>query len=105
MGIKFDGTYVKNGSKVIANMKRTDELKDGNSSSGKTLGNIKRGDEIKDGNSSSGKTLCNIKDGKNIRDGNSSSGRTLIKISDAAKKIGTSATGPSTALVWWFFAK
>ena len=27
MGIKFDGTYVKNGSKVVANMKRTDELK------------------------------------------------------------------------------
>jgi hypothetical protein len=45
------------------------------------------------------------KDGKNIRDGSSSGGRTLIKISDAAKKIGTSSTGPSTALVWWFFAK
>ena len=44
-------------------------------------------------------------DGKNIRDGSSSGGRTLIKISDAAKQIGTSATGPSTALVWWFFAK
>ena len=87
MGIKFDGTYVKNGSKVLANMKRTDELKDGTSSGGKTLGNIK------------------VKDGKNIRDGSSSGGRTLIKISDAAKQIGTSATGPSTALVWWFFAK
>ena len=49
--------------------------------------------------------LCNVKDGKNIRDGSSSGGRTLIKISDAAKQIGTSATGPSTALVWWFFAK
>ena len=46
MGIKFDGTYVKNGSKVVANMKRTDELKDGTSSGGKTLGNIKRRDEI-----------------------------------------------------------
>ena len=41
MGIRFDGTYVKNGSKVVANMKRTDELKDGTSSGGKTLGNIK----------------------------------------------------------------
>jgi len=51
------------------------------------------------------RTLCNVKDGKNIRDGSSSGGRTLIKISDAAKKIGTSSTGPSTALVWWFFAK
>ena len=85
MGIKFDGTNVKNGSKVVANMKRADELKDGSSSGGKTL--------------------CNVKDGKNIRDGSSSGGRPLIKISDAAKQIGTSATGPSTALVWWFFAK
>ena len=65
MGIKFDGTNVKNGSKVVAN----------------------------------------IKNGYQLTDGSSSGGRTLIKISDAAKKIGTSATGPSTALVWWFFAK
>jgi len=29
MGIKFDGTAVKDGYKVIGNMKRTDELKEG----------------------------------------------------------------------------
>jgi len=105
MGIKYDGTNVKNGSKVVANMKRTDELRDGSSSNGKALGNIKRREEIRDGSSSNGKALCNVKDGKNIRDGSSRNGRALIKISDAAKQIGTSATGPSTALVWWFFAK
>ena len=104
MDIKFDGTNVKNGSKVVANMSG-DQLRDGFSSGGKVLGNIISQDQIKEGFSSGGKTLCNVKDGKNIRDGFSSGGRTLIKISDAAKKIGTSATGPSTALVWWFFAK
>ena len=58
MGIKFDGTNVKNGSKVVANMKRTDELRDGTSSGGKILGNIKRREEIRDGSSSGGKVLC-----------------------------------------------
>ena len=41
MGIKFDGTEVKDGFKVIGNMKRTDELHEGSSSGGKTIGNIK----------------------------------------------------------------
>ena len=63
MGIKFDGTFVKNGSRVVANMKRNDELKEGSSSGGKTLGNIKRRDEVKLGSSSGGKTVCNVKDG------------------------------------------
>jgi hypothetical protein len=85
MGIKFDGTNVKNGSRVVANMKRSNELREGSSSGGKAL--------------------CNIKDGKNIRLGSSSGGRTQIKLSDAAKSIGTSAQGPSTAMVWWFFAR
>ena len=105
MGIKFDGTFVKNGSRVVANMKRNDELKEGSSSGGKTLGNIKRRDEVKLGSSSGGKTVCNVKDGRNIREGSSSGGRSLVKISDAAKQIGTTQIGPSTALVWWFFAK
>ena len=65
MGIKFDGTNVKNGSRVVANMKRSNEL----------------------------------------REGSSSGGRTQIKLSDAAKAIGTSSQGPSTAAVWWFFAR
>ena len=42
MGIKFDGVIVKNGSKVVGNLKRANELKEGSSSGGKTLGNIKR---------------------------------------------------------------
>ena len=49
MGIKFDGTEVKDGYKVIGNMKRTDELKEGSSSGGKTIGNIKRSNEVKAG--------------------------------------------------------
>ena len=67
MGIKFDGTNVKNGSKVVANMKSSDQLRDGSSSGGKVLGNIKSRDQIRDGSSSGGKVLCNVKDGKNIK--------------------------------------
>ena len=48
-------------------------------------------------------SLCNIKDGENIRLGSSSSGKILIKIADAKKQIGTSQSGPSVALVWWFY--
>ena len=85
MGMKFDGTYFKNGST--------------------TLGNVKDGKNLRDGQSSGGRVLGNVADGKNIRDGQSSAGRTIIKIADAAKKIGTSSQGPTTALVWYFFAK
>ena len=85
MSIKFDGTNVKRGSSTVANLKRSDELREGSSSGGKAL--------------------CNIKDGRYIREGSSSGGRQLIKIQDAAKAIGTSSQGPSTALVWYFFAK
>ena len=42
MGIKFDGTNIKNGSRVVANIKRSRELREGSSSGGKALGNIKR---------------------------------------------------------------
>ena len=103
MGIKFDGTYVKDGFKTIANLKDGKILREGQSSGGKALGNIKSGDIIREKDSSGGKTLCNVKDGKNIRDGQSSGGKQLIKISDAAKKIGASSHRPSTALVWYFF--
>ena len=84
MGMKFDGTYFKNGST--------------------TLGNVKDGKNLRDGQSSGGRVLGNVADGQNIRDGQGH-GRVLIKLSDAAKKIGTSAQGPTTALVWYFFAK
>jgi len=85
MSIKFDGTNVKRGSSTVANLKRSDELREGSTSGGKAL--------------------CNIKDGRYIREGSTSGGRQLIKIQDAAKAIGTSAQGPSTALVWYFFAR
>ena len=88
MGIKFDGTKVKDGSKTIANVYR-DALKEGSSSGGKTLGNIYR-DAIKLGSSSGGKTLCNISRG-DIREGSSSGGKKLISLKDAAKSIGTTS--------------
>ena len=49
MSIKFDGTNVKRGSSTVANLKRSDELREGSSSGGKALGNIKRRDEIREG--------------------------------------------------------
>ena len=85
MAIKFDGTEVKDGWKTVGNLKRTDELKEGSSSGGKTIGNIKRSNEI--------------------REGSSSGGKKLISLSDAAKAIGYSSQGASTALVWWFFKR
>ncbi len=102
MSVKFDGTYIKRGSTTIANMRKTDELREGQSTGGKCLGNIRKTDEIREGQSTGGKCLCNIRDGRYIREGQSTGGRQLIKIQDAAKAVGTSAQGPSTALVWWF---
>ena len=85
MSIKYDGKIIKSGYSVVANTKDGCNLRKGSSGGGPVIGNIK--------------------DGKNIRDGQSSGGKVLIKISDAAKKIGSSSVGPSTALVWWFIAK
>ena len=36
MGRKSDGTNVKNGSKIVANMKRSNELREGSPSGGRT---------------------------------------------------------------------
>ena len=105
MSVKFDGTNVKRGSSTVGNLKSGDILREGSSSGGKALGNIKSRNLVRDGSSSGGKALCNILDGRNIREGSSSGGRQLIKIQAAAKAIGTSAQGPSTALVWYFFAR
>ena len=102
MGIKFDGIKVKDGGRTLANLYR-DTLKEGSSTGGKSLGNIYK-DAIKLGSSSGGKTLCNVYRG-DIREGSSTGCRKLISLKDAAKKIGTSVQGPSTALVWWFFGK
>ena len=102
MGLKFDGRYLKDGGKTLANVYR-DALKEGSSSGGKTLGNLYR-DIVKEGSSSGGKSLCNISRG-DIKEGSSSGGRKLISLKDAAKKIGSSGQGPTVALVWWFFGK
>ena len=83
MGLKFDGRYLKDGGKTLANVYR-DALKEGSSSGGKTLGNLYR--DI-------------------VKEGSSSGGRKLISLNDAAKKIGSSGQGPTVALVWWFFGK
>jgi len=104
MALKFDGKMLKDGSRTIANLS-SDILREGSSSGGKALGNIKSGDIIRAGNSSGGSSLCNVKDGKNIREGNSAAGSKLVSIDDAAKKIGATSKGPSTALVWYFFAR
>ena len=81
MALKFDGKFLKEGSKTLCNFD----------------GNI-----IRDG-SSSGRALCNV-DGDNIREG-SSSGKILIKVSDAARKIGATSQGPSTAAMWFMFCR
>ena len=39
MGLKFDGRYLKDGGKTLANVHR-DALKEGSSSGGRTLGNL-----------------------------------------------------------------
>ena len=52
---------------------------------------------------SGGTTIANVKNGV-LREGQYT-GKVLIKLADAAKKIGTSSQGPTTALVWYFFAK
>ena len=83
MGLKFDGRYLKDGGKTLANVYR-DALKEGSSSAGRTLGNLYR-DIVKEGSSSSGKSLCNVSRG-DIREGSSSGGRKLISLKDAAKK-------------------
>ena len=77
MALKFDGN----------------ELRDGN----KTLCRI-NGNDIRDVNN---RTLCRI-NGSDIRDVNN---RTLIKVSDAARKIGSTSQGPSTAAMWFMFCR
>jgi len=83
MALKFDGKFLKEGSKTLCNLD---------------------GRIVREGNSSSGKSLCNV-DGNNIREGNSTSGKILIKVSDAARKIGATSRGPSTAAIWFMFCR
>ena len=54
---------------------------------------------LKDGS----KTLCNVR-GNKIYEGNSIA-KVLIKTSDAARKIGATSRGPSTAAMWYLFCR
>ena len=83
MALKFDGKYLKDGGKILCNLD---------------------GKLIRDGSSTGGTPLCNI-DGKLIRDGRSTGGTKLIKVSDAARKIGATSLGPTTAAMWFKFCR
>ena len=83
MALKFDGKFLKEGSKTLCNFD---------------------GKIIREGYSTGGKALCNV-DGDNIREGYSRGGKILIKVSDAARKIGATSRGPSTAAMWYLFCR
>ena len=83
MALKFDGKFLKEGSKTLCNFD---------------------GKIIREGYSTGGKALCNV-DGDNIREGYSRGGKILIKVSDAARKIGATSRGPSTAAMWFKFCR
>ena len=75
---KFDGTYLKDGSKVLANVKGSD-IREGNGSI--IIGNVK-GDDIRQKNGST--VIFNIR-GDDIRHGNGSSKIATMK--DVDKEI------------------
>ena len=81
MALKFDGKYLQDGGKILCNL------------DGKLI-RVGRG----------GTPLCNI-DGDYIRDGRSAGGTKLIKTSDAARKIGATSLGPTTAAMWYKFCR
>jgi len=96
MGIKFDGTKVKDGSTTVGTM-RGDKLCKG---TGHTALGTVRGDKLCTG---TGHTALGTVRGDKLCTG---TGHTkLITMKDAAKAIGATSQGPATALVWWFFAK
>ena len=102
MALKFDGKFLKEGSKTLCNFDGR-IIRDGFSTGGKALCNV-NGKIICDGFSSGGKALCNV-EGDNIREGFSTGGKILIKVSDAARKIGATSRGPSTAAIWFKFCR
>ena len=99
MALKFDGTKLVDGSKVLANV-RGDKIYEG-FSQGKCFANVK-GDKIYEG-FSQGKCFANVK-GDKIYEG-FSQGNILIKTSDAAKKVGSTSQGPLTAALWYLFCR
>ena len=102
MALKFDGKYLKDGGKILCNLDGK-LIRDGRSTGGTPLCNID-GKLIRDGRSTGGTPLCNI-DGDYIRDGRSTGGTKLIKVSDAARKIGATSLGPTTAAMWYKFCR
>ena len=93
MTLKFSGSELRDGSKILCRISGND-IRDANN---KTLCRIV-GNEIRDANN---KALCRIV-GNEIRD---PSNRVLIKVSDAARKIGSTSQGPSTAAMWFMFCR
>ena len=81
MALKFDGKYLKDGGKTLCYVE---------------------GNYIKEG-FHTGKTLCRV-EGDIIKEGFSSA-RTLIKVSDAARKIGATSLGLTTAAMWFKFCR
>ena len=81
MALKFDGKFLKDGSKTLCNV---------------------RGNKIYEV-SSAAKVLANVR-GDKIYEG-SSAAKVLIKTSDAARKIGATSRGPSTAAIWYLFCR
>ena len=81
MALKFDGKCLIESSKTLCNVK---------------------GDRIYEGVGTN-KTLANVK-GDKIYEGNTQN-KTLIKTSDAARKIGATSRGPSTAAIWYLFCR
>ena len=81
MALKFDGKCLKESSKTLCNVK---------------------GSTIWEG-SAAYKALANVK-GDKIFEG-SGAYKVLIKTSDAARKIGATSRGPSTAAIWFMFCR
>ena len=79
MALKFDGKFLKDGSKTLCNV---------------------RGNKIYEGYNAS-KALANVR-GDKIFEGYNAS-KALIKTSDAARKIGATSRGPLTAAIWYLF--
>ena len=99
MALKFDGTKLVDGSKVLANV-RGDKIYEG-SGPYKVLANV-RGDKIYEG-SGPFKALANVK-GDKIYEG-SGPYKTLTNMKDAAKKLGSTSQGPLTAALWYLFCR
>jgi hypothetical protein len=97
MALKFDGKYLKDGSKTLCYV-QGNYIK-GGFHNGPTLCTV-QGNYIK-GGFHNGPTLCHVQ-GNYIKEG-FHNGKTLIKTSDAARKIGATSQSPMTAAMWYLF--